>query len=266
MTASSGVTLDSTNPNFEFIREFGMNGLWKSLNDFGCGPFESSRFIEWFWRRSESWRPFKSQTAFTAYARERVSDEVGYTRRKLDAENTVARYFDKGDNLTFEDVMTAVTFCGPTQPMPYEVFENEKTAIVDVTRRAGDDKFLKIEKIFLPTLVRLYPWERRESRVIKTIPVGSTSCEFDLATLAFWFKYRNARRDEMQQAIAFHSADQLDWTDRNLYSRWREGIFAERYKNRVDPVLDACVPVAAGKDVYDAKPGKQALVMPLLKN
>ena len=274
---SRWVTFDRTNPNFNFIREFGSdfspNGLWKSLMDFGCGPFEASRYVEWFWRRSESWRPFPSQTAFTQYARERLSDEVGYTRRKLDAESVIDQFFDKGSDLKFDDVMTAVTFCSPTRPMPFAVYENATAAIVDVTKRAGDDKFLKVERDFLPTLIRLYPWERRESSIVKEIPVGSLTREFDLAALAFWFKYRNAGRSELAEAVTFHSADRLDWTAKNLYSRWREGLLAEKYAGRVNPLLDSCVPVKAVmdghrrtyEDVSDTTPGKQSLFLPLLK-
>lgn len=268
---SQGVTFDTAKPNVIFIREFLLNGLWKALTDFSCGPFEASRHIEWFVRRAESWRPFKSQTAFNAYARERLADEVGYTRRRLEAHNVIARYFDKGDDLKLDDVLDAVSFCSPTKPMPHPVFENLTTAIIDLTKRAGDDKFLKVEKDFLPTLIRLYPWERRESQVIKIIPVGGTTREFDLAILAFWFRHRNANRDEMREAVAFHSADRLDWTATNLYSRWREGLLAEKFRDRVDPVLDSCVPVKAVIDghrwtyepVADLTPGKQVRVLPL---
>jgi hypothetical protein len=124
--------------------------------------------------------------------------------------------------------------------MPFEVFENRENskAIIDVTQRKGCDAFLKVDLDFLPVLTRLYPWQRIDSEIVKTIPVGTTTREFNLRTLAFWFKYKNARRDEMAEASAFHSADRLDWGSGNLYSRWREGLLAERYKNRVDPVLD----------------------------
>jgi hypothetical protein len=271
-TASRGIIVNQSCPNFEFIREFALNGLWKALTDFFCGPFEASRHIEFYWRRAESWRPFESQAAFNAYARERLADEVGYTRRRLEAHNVIARFFDKGDELKLDDVLDAVTFCSPTKPMPHAVYENLTTAIIDVTKRVGDDKFLKVEKDFLPTLIRLYPWERRDSSVIKIIPVGnSVTREFNLAILAFWFQHRNANRDEMREAVAFHSADRLDWTAKNLYSRWREGLLAERYAGRVNPLLDACVPVKAVIDGHrrtyeplaDLKPGKQALVLPL---
>jgi hypothetical protein len=171
-----------------------------------------------------------------------------------------------------QTAFNAYAFCSPTKLMPHAVFENLTTAIIDLTKRAGDDKFLKIEKDFLPTLIRLYPWGRRESRVIKVIPVGGTTREFDLSVLAFWFRHRNANRDEMASAMAFHSADRLDWTAKNLYSRWREGLLAEKFRDRVDPILDSCVPVKAVIDGHrwtyeplaDLTPGKQVRVLPLL--
>jgi len=286
-----GVTLDPKNPNYEFLREFGINdGLWKALFDFRCGSFESDGFIRWYWRNAGHWTACKSQAEFNAVARRRLADKVGYTPRRNDALNVVSQFFDKGQDLSFSDVLDAVTFCSPTEKMPFEVFENCEHAIVDVTRRKGCDSFLKIDREFLPTLVKLYPWERVEDTIIKTIPIDGCAREFNVVTLAFWSKYRNANRDEMAKAISFHSADRLDWTSGNLYSRWREGLLAERFKNRVDPVLDCDTKIptidarfpkklkegerepiqpcrvvsvtSTGSDVFTEKPGKQSLVVP----
>jgi hypothetical protein len=249
---SRGLTLDTDCPNASFIRDFALDGLWKALTDFGCGNFESLGFIEWYWRTSQNWPALGSQDTFNKYARERLSDKVGYTRRQFDAWNTIDRFFDKGSDLTLNDVLDAVTFCSPTQAMPFDVDHAHPKVLVDITGQKRYDESLKIDPDFLPVLVRLYPWELVESRVkvnkrpwkridldiIKSVPVGSGMRKFNLSIFAFWWKYKNARRDEMAEAIAFHSADRLDWSSGNLYSRWREGLLAERYKNRVDPVLD----------------------------
>jgi hypothetical protein len=130
---------------------------------------------------------------------------------------------------------------------------------------------------------------------VKSVPVGSVTRVLDLSVLAFWWKYRNPSQEEMDAAIAFHSKDRLDWTSGNLYSRWREGLMAEKYKNRVDPIpepksdikiptFDSKSPPKKGDEeivrpaslvvfgetnsgmVWDKKPSKSSLVLPRLEN
>lgn len=262
-----GLTLDESNPNVPFIREFAVKGLWKALTDFQCGEFEAASFISHFWEASRFWPAKNSQSDFNAYARDRISDKVGYTRRRNDALHVINRYFDKENLLTLDDVIEAIAFCAPTKPIPDEiVFKGKEAVIVDMSKRRG--MFLKVDSDFFPVLERLYPFERQDDKVIKVVPVGHSTREFDLSVLAFWFKYRNARRDEMQRAIAFHSADRLDWTKGNLYSRWREGLLAERYAGRVDPMPEDAGRIETGEPSGGAiqwtrKPTASALVVPM---
>lgn len=263
-TSSRGLTLDTECPNTTFIREFAFDGLWRALTDFGCGPFEGTTYYDWYWRTSQNWPALGSQATFNTYARERLSDKVGYTRRQLDAWNVIDTYFDKGSDLTLDDVLDAVAFCSPTQPLPKDkVFENDKVAVIDVTVRKGCDQFLKVDREFLPVLTRFYPWERIDTDVIKTVRVGTVTREFNLLKLAFWFRYPRCGRDEMMKAIEFHSADRLDWTSANLYSRWREGLLAEKYKDRVDPVPPDQTARPVNGIEWIKKPSKSALLLPM---
>jgi hypothetical protein len=252
--SSEGITFDDSNPNTPFIREFLISKLNRTLLDFECSEFESSRFIQWFYTVCRFWPEKKSQEDFDRYARERLSDKVGYTRRRADAFKIIDQYFDKGDLLNFDDIVAAVHFCAKPEKIPHGVFHNGDAAIVDLPKQPKQkkDRLLKVDATFWPTLELLYPWSRVEDTIIKLVPMGSTVREFDLVKLAFWFKYRNANRDERDRALAFHNADPLDWTDKNLYSRWREGRFAERFANRVDPL-----PVDSGViPTFDARYGK----------
>jgi len=235
---TNGIEFDDSNPNTPFIRTFLVARIYSTLTEFECGDFESSRFIQWFCEASRFWPEKKSQAEFDAYARERLSDKVGWSRRQQNAFNVIDRYFDKGDTLTLDDIIAAVHFCAKPEPMPHKIVHNADAVIVDLPRqsRQKKDRLLKVDAAFWPTLELLYPWTRIEDSVIKFVPVGSVVREFDVVKLAFWFKYRNADRDEREMALAFHNADPLDWTDQNLYSRWREGRFAERYASRVDPL------------------------------
>jgi hypothetical protein len=259
-TKSKGITFDEANPNTPFIRTFLMERIHQTLTEFECGDFESSRFIEWFCEASRFWPEKKSQAEFDAYARERLSDKVGFTRRKQDAFNILDRFFDKGDDLTLDDIIAAIRFCAKPGMMPHAVQHNAEVCIIDLPKQPKQkrDYMLKADAVFLPTLELLYPWQRVGDSVVKFVPTGSLIREFHLEQLAFWFKYRNCSREEMREALAFHSADRLDWSSKNLYSRWREGLLAERYAKRVDPV-----PVdVMGHDgtVWVKKPSKSAVV------
>lgn len=214
------------------VKEFAVKGLWDALKDFGCGDFEADAQIEWFWRVAPTWAPQKTQTDFNRYARERLSDHVGYSRRRAIAWGVIDRLYDRArqDGCTFEEVMSAIRFLCPTQPFPTELYQgNGRHVLVDLTKRGDAPKVLKVDSDFWVTLQALYPWERVENRIVKQIPVGSTTREFDLRTLAFWRLYPDASREEREHGVEFHKPDPLDWTAENLYSKWREGRLVTRY-------------------------------------
>jgi hypothetical protein len=249
-----GIEFDNTNPNTPFIRTFLIGKMYPTLTEFECGDFESSRFIQWFCEASRFWPVKSSQAEFDAYARQRLKDKVGYSRRQQDAFNIIDRYFDKGDLLTFDDIVAAVHFCAKQESCPHGVMYNGDTVIVDLPRQRKQkrDYMLKVDAVFWPTMEMLYPWQRIQDTVVKFVPVGATVREFDMVKLAFWFRYRNASRDERDNAMEFHSADYFDWTTANLYSRWREGLLAEKFANRVNPLPSdgGVVPT------FDARNGK----------
>lgn len=209
----------------EFIKEFAIFGLLRTLEDFGVGPFEGARVAEWYWRVSRSWPRKQSQGEFNCYARARISDFVGYTRRRADAFHIVERLFDKARFMgtTLDEVIDAVTFLAKTEPLPAEmVFENGDVAIIDLTQRKDSPKLLKVDADFLPTLKRLYPFERVDDIVVKNIPVGETSTRgFSLVKLAWWSQNTTTTLEEMDRAIAFRDGDRLNWTRGNLYSIWQ---------------------------------------------
>ena len=185
---TNGIEFDAMSPNTPFIRVFLMDKIYSTLTEFECGDFEASRFIKWFCEASRFWPEKKSQAEFDAYARERLSDKVGWSRRQQDAFNVIDRYFDKGDTLTLDDIIAAVHFCAKPEPMPLKIVHNADAVIIDLPRqsRQKKDRLLKVDASFWPTLELLYPWERVEDTVVKFVPVGSVVREFDLVKLAFW--------------------------------------------------------------------------------
>jgi hypothetical protein len=217
------------------VKEFAVKGLWGALKDFGCGDFEADAQISWFWRVAPTWAPQKSQADFNRYARERISDHVGYSRRRTIAWGVIDRLYDKAreDGVSFEEVIDAIRFLCPTQPFPTELCqENGRHVLIDLTKRDDSPKILKVDAEFWDVLQSLYPWERVENRIVKQIPVGSTTRGFDLRTLAFWRLYPDASREEREHGCEFHKPDPLDWSAENMYSKWREGPDFERYRDR----------------------------------
>jgi hypothetical protein len=203
----------------EYVRTFAVFGLWGALSDFGCGEFESDPHIRWYWKTASKWPTQQSQREFNAYARKRLADRVGHSRRTVDASTIVDRLFDKArvTSVTFEEVITAVTTLVPTEPFPFEVVTNRKTASVDLTQRADSPKVLKVNLSFLPVLKRLYPFRREDDVVVKPIPVGAASRELDLVTLAFWLRFPDAERHD-RAAIRFRDGNGLNWAAGNLSS------------------------------------------------
>ena len=222
-----------TQTNSEFIGTFAIFGLSRALADFDCGQFEQERCISWYWRTAWTWTPQGSQEEFNRYARRRVSDHVGYTKRRKDAWGTIDRLFDdaRDQGVTFEQVIQAVTFLCPTQEMPYPVHVNGSVTLVDLTKREDSPKILMIDTSFLPTLKALYPFERIDDVVVKQIPVGTVSRELNLVTLPFWKLFPDAEFEERKTAIEFGAGGRLDWTTTNLNSKWR-GIHAAKYQSR----------------------------------
>jgi hypothetical protein len=201
----------------EHIRTFLVFGLSRALEDFQCGKFESQPIIDWYWRTAPTWIEQPSQAAFDKYARARVSDKIGYDRRRSNAWSVVDQLFDKArfSTVTFSEVIAAITFLTPTEDCRVGIIENDRFAILDVTKRSDSPKLLKVDVEFLPTLKTLYPWTREDDTVIKTIPIGSTTRELDLLTLACWLKDSKLDVNRMTR-FQFENLDPLDWTGSNV--------------------------------------------------
>jgi hypothetical protein len=201
----------------EHIRTFLVFGLSRALDDFKVGKFEGSPVIDWYWQTAPTWPEKESQAAFDKYARARVSDKVGYDRRRSNAWSVVDQLFDKArfSTVTFEEVIAAITFLAPTQEFPHPVIENRDFALIDLTKRSDSPKLLKVDASFLATLKILYPWTREDDTVVKKIPIGSTVRELNLLTLACWLKDSKLDVNRMT-AFKFENLDPLDWSGSNV--------------------------------------------------
>lgn len=206
----------------DYAKTFAIFGLAKTLDDFGIGSFEQTKVIEWFWRNSSQWHAQTSQEAFNKYARARISDFVGYSRRRQASFGIVDKLFDRAkfNEVTLPEVLDAVTFLTKTQAIPPGmVVENGDVTIVDLTLRADSPKLLKVDKDFFPSLERVFPFERIDDIVVKSIPIGETaSREFRLIELCWWSQNPTTTFDEMKNAIATRNGDRLDWRRANLFS------------------------------------------------
>jgi hypothetical protein len=214
----------------KFAKDFLVKGLYETLIEFGCGPFELDAHIDWFWHEHKFWKA-TTFAEFVTVARKRLSDRLGYTKRRNVAATTVARLFDKALYMpvTLDDVVHSLTVLAPTQKMPNEVFANDRAAIVDVTSRPSSPRLLKVEADFLPILEKLFPWRREDDRIVKTVPGAPR--DLDINVLAFWRLFPDTTPQEIETARVFRNGDKLDWTQGNLRSKWRDA--AERQKAAV---------------------------------
>jgi hypothetical protein len=206
----------------EHIRTFAVFGLSTALAEFGVGNFEADAVIKWYWQQAPSWARRGSQEEFNRYARARVSDRVGYTRRKADASFAIDRLFDaaKDFGVTFDEIVDSISFLVKPTVMP-SVVENGDSALIDLTKRSDSPKILKVDATFLPTLRKLYPVEREDDVVLKRVPVGTIVREVPLRWLAFWHQHPQVGLAELKTAIETRSADSLDLRTSNLFSRWQ---------------------------------------------
>jgi hypothetical protein len=176
--------------------------------------------VNWYWSNCKTWKA-TTYAEFVAVARKKLRDHLGYTQKYNEAASTVGRLFDKArfSSVEFDDVITAITFLAPTQPMPNEVFTNDRAAVVDVTLRESSPRILRVDADFLPTLRQLYPFRREGDQILKTIP---TAPVLDLNFLAFWRLYPDMTLRDFEYDRVFRNGDKLDWCATNMRSRRRE--------------------------------------------
>jgi hypothetical protein len=215
----------------QFRRDFLTEHLYSTLIAYGCGQFEIDTHVDWFWKSSIAWRA-TTYPEFVVLARKKLSDHLGYTERRRDAETTISRLFDKAIFMpvTLTEAVDAVVLLVPTQPMPNQTFETDRHAIVDVSWGTDSQlRLLKIDRDFLPTLRRLYPWRLERGEIVKDIPGKAEP--FDVSQLAFWHNHADTNRDELRFGRVFLNGDPLDWTRANLRSEWR--LNAEQHQTGV---------------------------------
>jgi hypothetical protein len=212
-----------------FVSNFAIFRLHFVLADFGVGQFEGETVIKWFWKTAGTWPNQPSQESFDRYARRRIADHVGYTRRYLDACSVVGRLYDKAheDGVTFNEVMEAIEFLAKPEEIPVSsIFTNGDRAILDLTKRTDFPKLIKVDTSFLPTMGKLWPVDivrvGRKDVVMKRVPVGSIVRDVPIRKLVFGEKHQSVGLLEMDEAIESRNGDPLDLRVANLYSAWEE--------------------------------------------
>jgi hypothetical protein len=224
----------------EHAENFVFGGLTKVLEDFGIGSFEAGQIIEWYLKACRLWAPQENQRAFNAYAKARIDDHLRYSRRRGDAWHIVDGLFYKArfNRLEFTEVIDALTFLVPTQPLPEGIVtEDGDVTRVDLTLRADSPKVLRIDSTFLPTLKRLYPFRRVDDIVVKDIPIGATTNrEFKMVYFAWWDAH--PEYDIVERGLGFSDGDRLNWTRGNLFDIAAEKRHAK--DDDVPPELPEC--------------------------
>jgi hypothetical protein len=211
--------------NDEYIKTFAVFKLVPTLEKFKCGMFEIEGQVGWYWRTALTWAKQATQSDFDAYATKRLSDHVGYSRRHAESCGVIDRLFDKAmfAQCEFEEVIAAMAFLTDSKEIPADLVEQrDATTFIDLTARIDSPKILKVDNDFFPVLNRLWTFERQDDVVLKKIPVGVVTREFNLRRLAFWFQHKDVTLVELNEALETRNGDLLDWRRENMFSTWAE--------------------------------------------
>jgi hypothetical protein len=213
----------------EFAKSFAICGLSKAISDFGCGPFEFDGLARWYWKTALTWPKMENQVEFDRYARQRVADRVGYTRRYHECCSVIDRLYDKarGVGVDFDEVIDAIAFLSKPEAIPEsKIQQNGETTLVDMTQRSDFPKLLKIDAAFLPVLRRLWPLDiirvGHTDVVSKRIAIGSIVRDFPIYKLVYWQQHPQDTRVELDESVESRNGDGLDLRAVNLISLWAE--------------------------------------------
>ncbi|MGA8215548.1 MAG: hypothetical protein WB799_18265 [Candidatus Sulfotelmatobacter sp.] len=230
----------------DWVGDYYIWNLHGTLLDLGACDAEINRMLLWYRENAQEWVQGRASFAeFGAYARARIRTKLG---QQVDARSLAMRIIDAmfrdGEDVTLAQVLDAVTRLIPAKSIPFLTEPRGSTMFVDL-----GDQILKCDKDFFENVLkRLYPFEVRKGQLIKKIPLGEgAEREIDLSDLAFWYKFPNYDKAERRKAKEFHSTDKLDWTPKNLYSRFEEGLLREKGNARInaDSSDNRTIPTAA---------------------
>jgi hypothetical protein len=225
----------------DWVSDFYVFHLVPVLADLGASEPEIGKLLRWFQQTAPKWvEDCSSAKDFATYARSRLRIKLGQTKNNAHslAMKIIDVLFDDEDNITLQQVLDAVTMLVPAQPFPLKNRTNGDTKLVDL----GDTLILKCDKQFFEEVLKpFYPFEGRGTKnysLVKRIPMGlGAEREVNLFDLACWHRFPNATKAERKKC-ALHSADRLDWSRTNLYSRLEEGIWHDQHQERVGPLHD----------------------------
>jgi hypothetical protein len=211
-----------TNATGQAKRFYESGRLHELLEDVECGSFESQLVLTWFWKESPSWSSFPSQAEFTKYARYRLRRFVKESRKLADAGTVVCRMFDQAlkNEVSFSQVMTAITLLAPTEPMPRDIVEvHGKRAYIDLTKRSDFPKILTVDAGLLPMMRAFWPfeWSRESETVVKQVSVGGGVIHsIPMIWLAFWAQHSTGTVKDDLMAVVPRNCDWLDLRADNL--------------------------------------------------
>ena len=222
----------------DFVNDYYVYHLVPTLKDLGASEPEISKLVPWFRNAASEWE-FSTMEEFAKYARARLRIKLGQAKTNLRslAMRIIDALFGDEDYLTLQQVIEAVSVLVPVQPLLFKIQRNGDTTLVDL-----GVAILKCDKQFFEqVLVPFYPFEVRgvkNLKLVKVIPMGEgAEREVNLFDIACWHRFPNATKAERKKC-ALHSADELDWSRTNLYSRLEEGISHDKYQQRIDPLHD----------------------------
>jgi|SRR5579862_8886056 len=132
------------------------------------------------------------------------------------------------EGLTVEDIVNFITDVDPTEPFPYDTQEIGELTYIDLKYR----RVLVLPTTFVPTLKRLYPFETKNSKIVKTVRGASHPISVFALRVLGEFETDKETVERLEKRLV-----PLDWTSASIQKNLNEmeAEDAER-DEKIDPV------------------------------
>jgi hypothetical protein len=132
------------------------------------------------------------------------------------------------EGLTVEDIVNFITDIEPTERFPYDTQEIGELTYIDLKYR----RVLVLPTTFVPTLTKLYPFETKNGRIVKTVRGASHPISIFALRVLGEFEIDKETVERLEKRLV-----PLDWTSASIQKNLNEmeAEDAER-EEKIDPV------------------------------
>jgi len=131
------------------------------------------------------------------------------------------------EGLTVEDIVNFITDVDPTEPFPYDTQEIGELTYIDLKYR----RVLVLPTTFVPTFKRLYPFETKNSKIVKTVRGASHPISIFALRVLGEFEIDKETVERLEKRLV-----PLDWTSASIQKNLNEMTAEDAERGTLDPV------------------------------